>query len=200
MPFCLSLILVLVVVLVGVGGNKAFAATVYEGPCSSDAGNFTLSPAYSNGGKTYNCVRDTVAGDWFAAPPDGVCPFGAPGYVVPGFGKACLWYDKITIGVSAAPQATSTHIIATDCNDATLNASNCGIVRYLIIFINVLSGLVGIVVITMIIIGGIQYSAAGDDPQKIQEAKKKISNALLALVVFIFMYVFLQWIVPGGIF
>ncbi len=88
------------------------------------------------------------------------------------------------------------------CNDpnGTITASNCGIVAYLQLFINVLSGLVGIVIVIMIIWGGIEYSSAGNDPQKVGAAKSKISNALLALVVFIFMYSFLQWVVPGGIF
>lgn len=88
-----------------------------------------------------------------------------------------------------------------DCADvASLTPANCGIVKWLLIFINALAALVGIVVIGMIIIGGIQYSSAGDDPNKVQEAKKKITNALLALLTFIFMYAFLQWVVPGGVF
>lgn len=87
-----------------------------------------------------------------------------------------------------------------DCEGEDLNAGNCRIVHWVVVFINVLSAMVGITVVIMVIVGGIQYSAAGDDPQKVQEAKKKISNALLALVAFIFMYAFLQWVVPGGLF
>lgn len=87
-----------------------------------------------------------------------------------------------------------------DCEGEDLNAGNCRIVHWVVVFINVLSAMVGITVVIMVIIGGIQYSASGDDPQKVQEAKKKISNALLALVAFIFMYAFLQWVVPGGLF
>lgn len=87
-----------------------------------------------------------------------------------------------------------------DCEGEDLNSGNCRIVHWVVVFINVLSAMVGITVVIMVIIGGIQYSAAGDDPQKVQEAKKKISNALLALVAFIFMYAFLQWVVPGGLF
>ena len=71
---------------------------------------------------------------------------------------------------------------------------------YLLLFINVLSGIVGIVVIMMVVVGGIQYSASAGDPQKVNAAKKRIANALLALVAYIFLYAFLQWIVPGGIF
>ncbi len=98
--------------------------------------------------------------------------------------------------------ANSTKFIpaAIDCKAKTLNKSNCGIVGYLVTFINVLSALVGIVVVGSIIIAGIQFSAAGNDPQKVESARNRIVNSLLALLVFIFMFAFLQWVVPGGIF
>ena len=66
--------------------------------------------------------------------------------------------------------------------------------------INVLSAGVGIVVVAMIIIGGIQYSIAGDSPEKLKEAKKRITNALIALVTFMFLFSFVQWLIPGGVF
>jgi hypothetical protein len=78
--------------------------------------------------------------------------------------------------------------------------NDCGIIRYLLIFINVLSALVGIVVVIMIIIGGIQYSTAADNPQAAIEAKKRIANAILALILYTFTFSFLQWVVPGGLF
>ena len=99
-----------------------------------------------------------------------------------------------------AGSLTQTFAVEADCKEKVLDAGNCGIIRYLLLFINVLSGLVGVVVVMMIIIGGIQYASAGDYPQKITAAKGKITNALLALFTFIFMFAFLQWVVPGGIF
>ncbi len=89
--------------------------------------------------------------------------------------------------------------IEADCKEG-LNPGNCGIVSYLLIFINVLSGLVGITIVLMLIVGGIQYASSADDPNRVGAAKKRIFNALFALAAFIFMYSFLQWIVPGGIF
>lgn len=87
-----------------------------------------------------------------------------------------------------------------DCDAKDLDDQNCKILLYLRIFINILSAMVGIVITAVIVIAGIQYSSAGNDPQKISSARNRIVNALLALVTFIFMYAFLQWIVPGGIF
>lgn len=66
--------------------------------------------------------------------------------------------------------------------------------------VNFLSAGVGIVVTGVIIVGGIQYMTAGDNPQAITAAKKRITNALIALVAFLFMFAFLQWLVPGGVF
>jgi|SRR3989344_3374226 len=77
---------------------------------------------------------------------------------------------------------------------------NCTTMDKIMDVVDALSAVVGIVVVVMIIVGGIQYSSAGSDPQKIASAKTKIVNALLALLVLIFLWAFLQWIVPGGVF
>ena len=63
-----------------------------------------------------------------------------------------------------------------------------------------LSAGIGIVVIIMIIVGGIQYTTAGGDSSRVAAAKSRIFNAVIALVAFFFMFGFLQWIVPGGLF
>lgn len=85
-----------------------------------------------------------------------------------------------------------------DCTGSDLS-KDCQIVTYLIAFINVLSAMVAIVVVGSIIVGGIQYTTAADDPQKVSAAKMRIYNSILAFLFFIFMYAFLQWIVPGGV-
>ena len=65
--------------------------------------------------------------------------------------------------------------------------------------INLLSGLVVLVAIVSIIIAGIMYSSSGGDPQKTAKAKGRIINTLLALLAYIFLYSFLQFIIPGGL-
>lgn len=71
------------------------------------------------------------------------------------------------------------------------------ILTILLIF---LSGLVGVIVTIMLVVGGIQYSLAGDSPEATAKAKKRITNALFALVAFFFIFAFLNWLIPGGIF
>lgn len=85
--------------------------------------------------------------------------------------------------------------------DEALNCGDkgCDIVSfYLEPAINILAALVGIVVTISIIVGGIQYASSADDPQKVSQAKGRITKSLVALVSFFFLYVFLQWIMPGG--
>ncbi|MFZ1323857.1 MAG: hypothetical protein WAQ57_01710 [Candidatus Saccharimonadales bacterium] len=96
--------------------------------------------------------------------------------------------------------------VKSDCEGDNIKAGaadgsnqHCGILDYLVLFINVLSGLVGVVVVGSIIYAGIQYSTAGSDPQKVSAAKDRIRNALIALAFFIFMYSFLNYLVPGGV-
>jgi len=72
--------------------------------------------------------------------------------------------------------------------------------KYIVPAINALSGAVGIVVVIMIVWGGMQYTSARDNPQQAAAAKEHIRNALFALVIYIFMVAFLNWIVPGGVF
>lgn len=75
------------------------------------------------------------------------------------------------------------------------------IVRDLNTIVDFLSAGVGIIVVGMIVVGGVQYMAAGgDNPTAITAAKKRIANAMIALLAFIFMFAFLQWLIPGGIF
>jgi hypothetical protein len=74
------------------------------------------------------------------------------------------------------------------------------ITKDLQIIVNVLSAGVGIIVIAMIIVGGIQYSIAGDNATATAAARQRITNALIALAAYLFVFAFLQWLIPGGIF
>lgn len=85
------------------------------------------------------------------------------------------------------------------CTDPNVNEGNCGIIAYLVDFIRALSAIVGIVVVIMITVGGVQYSSARDNPQAAAAAKSRITNAILALLAYLFVFSFLQWLVPGGI-
>jgi len=78
-------------------------------------------------------------------------------------------------------------------------SDECGVISLLGRIINIMAGLVGVIVVAVIVLGGIQYSTAGGDSQKVAKARQRISNAVIALFAFIFMWAFLQWVVPGGL-
>lgn len=78
---------------------------------------------------------------------------------------------------------------------------DCGFVeKYLNPTINFLAIIVGLVVTISIVVGGIQYSSAGDNPQATAKAKGRIVDSLVALLAFVLLYLGLQWLIPGGLF
>jgi hypothetical protein len=68
------------------------------------------------------------------------------------------------------------------------------------VIVNFLAASVGIIVTGVILLGGIQYILAGGNATALTAARQRIINGLIALFAFLFMYAFLQWIIPGGIF
>lgn len=106
----------------------------------------------------------------------------------------------IPISSVFAADSDGTNILSATTFDGTCTSDDCSIISRIINpAIAVLSAGVGLVVTVMIIIAGIQYTMAGDDPQKVMAAKSKIQNAVLALVTYIFFFGLLQWLWPGGI-
>lgn len=101
-------------------------------------------------------------------------------------------------GVKCPEPNAEAKFVDIDC-EKSLDKSECGITRYLVDFIKVLTGIVGVVVVLVITIGGVQYSMARDNPQAVAAAKQRIINALLALLLYMFLFAFLQWVVPGGV-
>src|SRR5690606_28092694 len=71
--------------------------------------------------------------------------------------------------------------------------------KYLTPFVRFLSAAVGIVVVAAVIFGGIQFSTSGGDPQKVANAKKHVANAIIALLAYILLFAFLNFIIPGGL-
>lgn len=63
--------------------------------------------------------------------------------------------------------------------------------------IRLLSDGVGIFVVASVVVAGIQYTAARNDPQNIANATNRIRATLIALLIFIFAYAILNYIIPG---
>jgi hypothetical protein len=89
----------------------------------------------------------------------------------------------------------------TNPDNVSCTKDNCNLIdKYINPAVNLLSVFVGLAVTISIVIGGIQYGASAGDPSAVSAAKNRIRNSIIALLAFIFLYAFLQFLVPGGIF
>ncbi|HYF96563.1 MAG TPA: hypothetical protein VD947_00830 [Patescibacteria group bacterium] len=59
---------------------------------------------------------------------------------------------------------------------------------------------VGIIITLSIIAAGIQYTTAEGNAESTQKAKKRIQNAIIGLIIFIFAWSAMQFLIPGGLF
>lgn len=59
---------------------------------------------------------------------------------------------------------------------------------------------IGLLGVFSLIIAGMQYSAAQDNPQSVSAAKNRIVNVVIGFLLYLVMFAMLQWLVPGGIF
>lgn len=89
-----------------------------------------------------------------------------------------------------------------DCRSESgdLSAGNCKIIELLNTAFNLVSGAITLAIIGNIIYAGIQYSTAQGDPSKASKSKDRIRNALIAFLMYISLYAFIQWLIPGGVF
>ena len=132
-----------------------------------------------------------------------------------GFAKSVLPHLNMADAAGCCPNPSSNKINQVTNPDASVcialpivgtnkcisNAGNGGaIITYLKAILVLLSGAIGLIVMLMLIIGGIQYITSTGDPARIKSAKSRIQWALIALFLFLTMYAFLSFIVPGGLF
>jgi hypothetical protein len=80
------------------------------------------------------------------------------------------------------------------------NATACFFDKYVTPVIQLLSAAVGLVAVVAIITGAIEYITSAGDPQRTAAGKTHITNALLGILAYAFLYAFLQFLIPGGLF
>ena len=99
-----------------------------------------------------------------------------------------------------------TVVVGDECKDSTeKGATKClenqpFITDFLKPTVNILSALVGVVVVASIIFGGVQYAMAGEKPEQMGAAKKRITQSLVALLIYMLLFAFIQYLIPGGLF
>lgn len=107
--------------------------------------------------------------------------------------------DTIDAGSIVPLDSSANQFFANPAGDCPTGDGKTCITNDIQIVINFLSIGVGVVTAAMIIVGGIQYMTSRDNPQAVQAAKSKIFNAVIAIVAYVFVWAFLQWVVPGGV-
>ena len=100
--------------------------------------------------------------------------------------------------VAACADITSKNA-KSELNSGELNGTNCLVTKYVNPAVKFMAALAGVAVVISIVIGGIQYSSAGGDPSKVAAARGRIQQAVIALLAFLFLMAFLNFIIPGGI-
>lgn len=93
-------------------------------------------------------------------------------------------------------QTIETSVI--DCN--SVNSGRGIIWDILVVFINFLSAGVGIAVVAGIVFGAVTYASAGGSAEQAKKGITFVTNAVIALVLYIFMYAIINFLVPGGLF
>lgn len=111
----------------------------------------------------------------------------------------CQGDDKSCVCPAGSTKCGQDQAVGGSLTGCASGVSNCNLLtKYLNPLITLLSVVVGIAVVIGLIVGGIQYSSSGGDPQKVAKAKLHIRNSLLALLAFFFLYAFIKFLVPGG--
>jgi len=105
----------------------------------------------------------------------------------------------ISIGVGDDPAIREVEGGYCILSDADSGLAGNPIIVYLKGIIRFLAVGVGLVVTTAIVVAGIQYSSSRDNPQLIQAAMQRLTNAIIALITFIFMATILNFLIPGGL-
>jgi hypothetical protein len=94
--------------------------------------------------------------------------------------------------------------VNTENDDSAVTCNGTGqcnlIAKYLNPFIDMLSILFAFIAVISFILGGINFASSEGDPQKASRAKQRIFNTVVAVVAYMFLYAFLEFLIPGGIF
>jgi hypothetical protein len=79
------------------------------------------------------------------------------------------------------------------------DACNTFIDKYIEPFVTLLTVSIGIIAAISVVVAGIQFASAADDPGKVAKAKERMWKTVIGLVAYIFLFAFLNYLVPGGI-
>jgi len=89
------------------------------------------------------------------------------------------------------------------CDNTKLGANtpieDTPLFKNLVIFINVLTGGVGVFAVGGIIYGSILYTTAGNSPEQTKKAITAIRNVVIGIIAYGLAYSLLNFLIPGGL-
>ena len=95
-------------------------------------------------------------------------------------------------------------VMAAKCGGAETSLIECGesggVDFLLLLVVRILVGLIGTLGVIGIVISGIQYLTAGGNEAQVTKAKNRLMNVVIGLIAYGLITVFLNWLIPGGIF
>lgn len=71
--------------------------------------------------------------------------------------------------------------------------------NYVTIFFTILSALAGVAMVGSFVVSGIQYATAGDNAGAITKAKTRIVYTIIALVLYIMLFLIATWLIPSDV-
>ncbi len=118
-------------------------------------------------------------------------------------------FDGEVYAVEPADGGSSVHIDAPQSDDANCSSilppswcsedSDEGIWNILQLILVIMTAGVGVLATIGLVISGIQWLTARDKEDQIVKAKSRIFNIVIGIVVWGLMWLFLSWLIPGGI-
>lgn len=116
----------------------------------------------------------------------------------PSFTSSCCPSGQTAVQMQGSRSCCPTSQALSTATDDGARAKICFFGKYINPVVNLLSALVGIVVVIGIVLGAVQFGSSAGDPQKAANGKNHIRNALLGLLAYLLLYAFLQFMIPGG--
>lgn len=109
-----------------------------------------------------------------------------------------LIFLTFTQDANTAFAASETTIKNTSCANGS-DPSTCEALDLLDQVLNFMAIIIIPVITIVLVVGGVQYTMAGGNPENVRAAQQRLFKAALALVLFAVMWSVLKWLIPGGL-
>ncbi len=114
---------------------------------------------------------------------------------------ACAVITPLSVSAAGSCTDSDGQTVTTSVLDCPSGKEGRGIIWDLLtVVINFLAAGVGLAVLAGIIFGAVTYATAADSADQAKKGIGYVTNAVIGLLLFIFMYAIINFLVPGGLF